>query len=349
MRVQDSHTYINDLDIAIEHSIGIEGLAGSTVMVTGATGTIGSFIADMFLRANQTIGLGINVVVTSRNLDKLIEQYSFWNDKNLSFFEYDMFKDISFDVSVDYVVHAAGNAHPTTFNRDPVGTIWGNIKGTYNLLEYCKSCKGKRFLYVSSGEVYGQGDLSVEEFEEKYAGYIDILSPRSCYPSSKRAVENLCASYYSQYGLETLIVRPCHTYGPGITMTDSRANAQFFRNVLNGEDIVMKSAGTQLRSYNYVADCASAILTVLFNGEAGQAYNIANPKVRITIAQLADIIAKKSGRKVVFVNPSDTDIINRTPIVKQVLCSKKLEDLGWIEAFSADLGIENTLAILQGK
>lgn len=201
------------------------------------------------------------------------------------------------NVSVDYVVHAAGNAHPTTFNRDPVGTIWGNIKGTYNLLEYCKSCKGKRFLYVSSGEVYGQGDLSVEEFEEKYAGYIDILSPRSCYPSSKRAVENLCASYYSQYGLETLIVRPCHTYGPGITMTDSRANAQFFRNVLNGEDIVMKSAGTQLRSYNYVADCASAILTVLFNGEAGQAYNIANPKVRITIAQLADIIAKKSGRK----------------------------------------------------
>ena len=123
----------------------------------------------MIQTEDGNVSVGINVVVTSRNLDKLIEQYSFWNDKNLSFFEYDMFKDISFDVSVDYVVHAAGNAHPTTFNRDPVGTIWGNIKGTYNLLEYCKSCKGKRFLYVSSGEVYGQGDLSVEEFEEKYA------------------------------------------------------------------------------------------------------------------------------------------------------------------------------------
>ena len=151
MRVQDSHTYINDLDIAIEHSIGIEGLAGSTVMVTGATGTIGSFIADMFLRANQTIGLGINVVVTSRNLDKLIEQYSFWNDKNLSFFEYDMFKDISFDVSVDYVVHAAGNAHPTTFNRDPVGTIWGNIKGLTIYWSIVNHVKEKDFFMYRQG------------------------------------------------------------------------------------------------------------------------------------------------------------------------------------------------------
>lgn len=349
MRIQDSHTYIADLDVAIEHSIGLKNLAGSTIMITGATGTIGSFIADMLLRANQTYGLGIKVVVAGRNVNKLREQFSFWDDKNISFFSYDIFKDIYFNVPVDYVIHAAGNAHPVAFNGDPVGTIWGNIKGTYNLLEYCKSHKGKRFLYVSSGEVYGQGDLFVEEFKENYIGYVDLLSPRSCYPSGKRAAENLCASFSSQYELEMLIARPCHTYGPTITSTDSRANAQFFRNVLNGEDIVMKSDGTQLRSYNYVADCASAMLTVLLNGQSGQAYNIANSEVRITIAQLAGIIARKADRQVSFMSPSAMDIANRTPIARQILCSKKLEALGWIGAFSAEMGIEHTLAILQGR
>jgi nucleoside-diphosphate-sugar epimerase len=121
------------------------------------------------------------------------------------------------------------------------------------------------------------------------------------------------------------------------------------RNVLNGEDIVMKSAGSQLRSYIYIADCASAILTVLLNGKSGEAYNTANPNARVTIAQLAEIIAKAGGRKVIFATPSAVDIANRTPIAKQVLSSKKIEALGWSGAFSAETGIRHTLDILQGE
>ena len=251
------------------------------------------------------------------------------------------------DYEVDYVIHAAGNAHPLAFNSDPVGTIIGNIEGTYNLLEYTKAHGGKRFLFVSSGEVYGNGDLSLDEFKEEYLGAIDITSPRSCYPQSKRAVENLCASYSSQYELETVVVRPCHTYGPGITETDSRANAQFIRNALNNEDIIMKSAGNQLRSYNYIADCASGLITVLINGKSGAPYNIANPNVRITIAKLAEIIAKAVNKKVIFADPSVLDIANRTPIAKQVLSSKKLENLGWVPMFNANEGVEHTIKILK--
>ena len=228
-----------------------------------------------------------------------------------------------------------------------VGTIIGNIEGTYNLLEYTKAHGGKRFLFVSSGEVYGNGDLSLDEFKEEYLGAIDITSPRSCYPQSKRAVENLCASYSSQYELETVVVRPCHTYGPGITETDSRANAQFIRNALNNEDIIMKSAGNQLRSYNYIADCASGLITVLINGKSGAPYNIANPNVRITIAKLAEIIAKAVNKKVIFADPSVLDIANRTPIAKQVLSSKKLENLGWVPMFNANEGVEHTIKILK--
>ena len=202
---------------------------------------------------------------------------------------------------------------------------------------------------MSSGEVYGQGDLTLDEFEEPYAGYVDISSSRSCYPLSKRATENLCVSYTKQYGLETVIVRPCHTYGPCITSTDNRANVQFIRNVLNGEDIVMKSAGKQMRSYNYIADCASAILTVLMNGSSEEIYNIANPNVKITILELAKIIAEATGRKVVFAEPDAFDLKNRTPIAKQVLSSKKIEKLGWTGAYTVEKGISHTLNILQGK
>lgn len=348
MNIQESNTYVQDLDVAINHTVGIERLRKCAILVTGATGTIGSFIADMLLRHNQIAQADITVYVAGRNVEKLKHRYSYWNDIAIKTLQYDVLHPIDFDVPVDYVIHAAGNAHPIAFNGDPVGTIIGNVQGTYNLLEYTRLHSGKRFLYVSSGEVYGKGDLSLDEFREDYVGYIDTSSPRSCYPQSKRAAENLCASYSSQYGIETVVVRPCHTYGPGITPTDSRANAQFIRNVLNGENIILKSAGTQLRSYNYIADCASGLLTVLINGKNSEAYNTANPNARVTIAQLAEVVANTAGRKVIFENPSAVDIANRTPIAKQVLSSRKLEALGWNPAFSVETGINHTIAILQG-
>lgn len=346
MRLQESRIYVKDIDVAIDHSVGIENLKNSKILVTGASGTIGSFIVDLLLRYNQLNNAMIKIYVAGRKPNKLNDMFSSWNDDNLVVYPYDVNKEISFNEDIDYIIHAAGNAHPMAFNGDPVGTIIGNVNGTYKLLEYGRTHSTKRVLYVSSGEVYGLGDISLDEFKEDYAGYIDPLSARSCYPSSKRAVENLCASYSKQYGLETVIVRPCHTYGPRITPTDSRANVQFIRNVLKKENIVLKSAGTQMRSYNYIADCVAAMLTVLVKGKTGEAYNIANPENRVTIAQLADVIAKTAGRKVIFEDPTALDIANRTPIAKQVLNSNKIEALGWTGAFSIEQGIKHTLDIL---
>lgn len=346
MTLQKSIVYINDLDIAIKHTVGMEKLSNSIVLVTGATGTIGSFITDMLLRYNQVCNAKIKVCVAGRNIEELEKKFAYWNDGDFIALQYDMVLPILFDQKVDYVIHAAGNAHPVAFNGDPVGTIIGNINGTYNLLEYTRKHGGKRLLYVSSGEIYGQGDMDLDEFNEEYEGYINIFSPRSCYPESKRATENLCASYSSQYKLESVIVRPCHTFGPGITITDSRANVQFIRNILNDEDIILKSSGTQMRSYNYIVDCASGILTALMNGKSGEAYNIANSNNRITIAGLAKIIANIGHKKVIYENPSTADLANRTPIIKQVLSSKKIEMLGWTGSFSIEEGIKHTLNIL---
>lgn len=345
LNLYNSKTYLSDLDNAIAHIVGADALNGRSVLITGATGTIGSFVTDMLLRYNQ-IGWGnVKVFSAGRKVKKLEQMYG--KLEGFTALPYDLRHDICFDVDVDYIIHAAGNAYPAAFNGDPVGTILDSINSTYRLLEYGRKHGGKRLLYVSSGEVYGQNDSDLDEFSEIYVGYLDTQASRSCYPMAKRATENICASYSKQYGLETVVVRPCHTYGPYITPSDNRANAQFIRSVLNNEDIVMKSAGTQLRSYNYVADCASALLSVLLWGKSGEAYNTANPGARCTIAELARIIANCAEKKVIFADPDAADLTNRTPIVKQVLSSKKIEALGWQGAYSIEEGIWHTLAILQ--
>jgi nucleoside-diphosphate-sugar epimerase len=348
MNIYNSKTYISDLQTALEASNGIQELEGKSILVTGATGTIGSFIVDMLMEYNKS-DAQIEVYAAGRSVDKMAARFDAIKSSQLHYIEYDVLKPITFDFKADYIIHAGGNAHPVAFNTDPVGTIIGNINGTYNLLEYGRNHNTKRFCYISSGEVYGQGDLNLDAFDETYGGYVDPTSPRSCYPNSKRAAETLCSSYSKQFGLETVIVRPCHTYGAGFTESDSRANAQFFRNVLQGKDIIMKSAGAQMRSYCYIADCASIIFTVLFNGNSGEAYNSSNSQSVTTIAGLAKEIASASGRQVIFENPSELDISNRTPIAKQVLSCSKVEALGWKGNYSVKEGVAHTLNILNGN
>lgn len=345
MSLRQSKLYTEDLETTLAHAVDIEKLYGKKVLITGATGTIGSFAADALIHLNQKVKANIRVLLAGRSVEKL--QNQFGNHDNVKYLSYDLNAPIEFDEAIDYVIHAAGNAHPAAFNGDPVGTIVGNIDSTHRLLEYMKNHGGKRCLYVSSGEVYGQGDISLDAFDETYSGYLDILSARSCYPLSKRMTENLCVSYWKQYDIESVIVRPCHTYGPFMTPSDNRAHTQFLHNALSGEDVVMKSAGTQMRSYNYMADCVAGLLTVLVNGNVGEAYNLANPKVRVTIAEFAEKIATAEECKVIFDDPTEADVANRSPIPKQILATEKLESLGWQPAFSIDLGIRHTLDILK--
>ncbi len=347
MNLYDSAVYRKDLETAIDHIIGVEKLFGSTVLVTGATGTIGSFTVDVLLHMNKLRQANIHVIAAGRSVKRLHQRFAWADESMLTCVPYDVYQPISFDQPVDYVIHAAGNATPAAFNGDPVGTIVGNVQGTYALLMYGKEHGMKRFLYVSSGEVYGQGDERINALYEGYSGPLDSTSSRSCYPSSKRTAETLCVSYAKQYNTQVIIVRPCHTYGPGMTETDNRAQAQFFRNALENKDIVLKSAGSQMRSYCYVADCISGLLTALLCGENANAYNLANPDARVTIAQLAREIAQAAGTEAVFGVPTEVEINQRSPITKQVLATEKLEALGWKGVYNVQRGVKHTLHILK--
>jgi nucleoside-diphosphate-sugar epimerase len=219
-----------------------------------------------------------------------------------------------------------------------------NILGLSNLLDFGTKKNIKRVLYVSSGEVYGEGDKN--DFTESYSGYIDYLNSRSCYPASKRAAETLCISYSCQYNTDVVIARPCHIYGPTFTESDNRAFAQFIRNTLAKENVVLKSKGEQYRSYCYVADCVSALLVVLLYGETKNAYNIANKDSNITITELAHYIASVGNRKVVFDIPTNEEQRGYSVISRSVLNAEKLEGLGWQAKYSLSEGIKRTIRIL---
>ena len=308
------------------------------ILVTGATGLVGSSIIDLLMKHSVK---NCHIYASGRNESRAKAKFSKYYDKeNFHFFRYDVEKPLESEIKFDYIIHAASNASPNFFATNPVGVIMSNIIGTKNLLDYGREHGMKRFLYISSGEVYGNGD--VEKWHETDSGYVDCMTMRSCYPTSKRAAETLCVTYANQYGIEIVVARLCHTYGPNFTEQDNRAYAQFFLKAIHGEDIVMKSAGEQYRSWIYAEDCANAILTILLNGQNCEAYNVADEKSCVTIREFAEKIANLCNVKVVFDLPSDEERKGFSIIKKATFDTSKLRQLGWKVMNSLDEGLVKT-------
>lgn len=301
-----------------------EKLSGCNILVTGATGLIGSCLVDVLMtnpnKDYQVYALGRNEKRAKARF------YQFQDDPSFHFLLGDVTQPLVCDVPFHFIIHAASNGSPNFFTTNPVEVMKSNIYGVVNLIEYGVRHDMKRFLYVSTGEVYGVNETNL--LDERSYGFVDILNTRSCYPSSKRAAETLAMCYAGEYGADVVIARPCHTYGPYFTESDNRVYAQFIRNVLNGEDIILKSAGTQYRSWCYVEDCVSALLFILLKGKSGEAYNVADKNSVATIRELAETIAHIAGRKVVIQVPSDKEKKGFTPIKRAVFDTAKLEALG---------------------
>ncbi len=327
--------YYSDLKTIEKFIPGLNKLDGSKILITGANGLIGSAVADLLL----SYGHGIEICAATRSEAKFNDRFG---KTDCKFVKFDSEIGVMTEENFDYVIHTASPANPRLYATEPVETMLVNIKGLDNMIRFSRSHGVKRILYVSSSEVYGRTE-SYKEFEEKDYGFVDIESPRSCYPSAKRACETLLASYKSEYGLDYVTVRPGHVFGPTANKSDTRASTAFFYDVLEGKNIVMKSAGSQRRSYCYVPDCASAILAVLASGAAGEAYNISNVRSCCTIRELAECISECSGTELVFENPSDKEKAGYNQMENSVLNARKLEDLGWSGCFDLKDGVMHTL------
>ena len=340
------NSYRQDILNIFREDLPWEKLSGCNILVTGATGLIGGCLVEALMKNPHR---HYHVYASGRNEERAKERFKeFVDDETFHFFKYNVLKPLKSNVQFDYIIHAASNGSPNFFAKKPVEVMLSNIYGVANLMDYGLSHGMKRMVYVSSGEVYGEGDGRV--FTEEYSGYVDCTKPRSCYPSSKRAAETLCASYIDEYGADVVIARPCHTYGPYFTEQDNRVYAQFIRNVLRAEDIVMKSTGEQFRSWCYIVDCVSALLYILLRGEKGEAYNIANPESNISIRELADIVAKAGGRRVVVEMPDYEEKKGFNVVSKSVFSIQKLSNLGWKPLTSIQRGLDNTITeLVKGK
>lgn len=337
-------------DIArVTHNIpNVDYLYGKTVLITGATGMICSPITDIIVWLNQNYSAGIRLILAGRNREKISSRFAgVLSDLDYEYIEFFATRSQNINLRVDFIIHGASNANPSVYASEPVETLMGNIVGLQNMLELARKNSGSRLIYISSSEVYGKRAMeSNQPYKEEEYGYIDILNPRSCYPNGKRAAETLCVCYGQEYGVDSVIVRPGHIYGPTITKTDTRATAEFTRDVVAKRNILMKSAGDQLRSYCYSLDCASAVLAVLINGGSLNAYNISNKASIVSIRRMAEELASQGGVDIIFENPSDAEIKSYNLMTNSSLDSTKIEALGWKAEFGIMDGVNRTLRFI---
>lgn len=346
----DQRFYKEDLTTIITTSfVPWDKLQDSSLLISGATGMIGSCLIDAIMFRNREYGLDCKVFALSRNGEKARSRFAGWLGSSLlQILEGDVNQDINslLPEKVDFVLHLASNTHPVAYASDPIGTILTNIVGTRNMLEAAASLGARRFLFASSNEIYGENRGDKELFDESYLGYIDCNSLRAGYPESKRCGEALCHAYLRQKGLDIVIARLTRSFGPSLLPSDTKAMSQFLRNGAAKQDIVLKSKGDQVFSYTYAADAVSGLLTVLLKGEKGEAYNVAEESFDIPLKEIAGIIAEEAGTKVVFDLPDEVEAAGFSKATKARLDGSKLRALGWRAQYSLREGISRTLRCL---
>ena len=306
----------------------------STVLVTGATGMIGSRVVRRLLEENRRANAGISVVAHFRDEAKRNRVFAdVLDEPAIHWLQADVCQPIASPVPVHYIVHGAGVTGGSRKHVDfPVRTIQTALQGTTNLLELAREHKVRGFVYMSSLEVYGKTDFSLPSIRETDGGYIDPTAVRSSYSESKRMCETLCAAYAKQYGVPAKIVRLAPTYGLGADYGDNRVLCEFARCILEKRNIVLRSTGETVRNYCDVDDAAEAILLVLDRGTVGEAYNIANPATTISVRDLAErfiALHPGSGSSLQFDLAEDATKLGYNKTIQIRLDSQKLEALGW--------------------
>lgn len=349
MNLYDNNLYLEDVSSIAKMQLPWHQFNNKSILISGSTGLLGSFLVDVLMQKNYE-GVKCKVLIVGRSKKKAARRFSkWWGDPFLTFIEHDVNKPFDNNNlgTVDYVFHLASNTHPKQYAIDPIGTITTNIIGLQNMLDFAVEHHASRFIFASSNEIYGENRGDTELFDESYCGYIDSNTLRAGYPESKRCGEALCQAYMSAKALDVVIPRFTRSYGPTMLLTDTKAISQFIRKGISGEDIVLKSKGTQNYSYTYVADAICGLLMVVFYGKNGEAYNIAAETSNITLRELAITIANYIEREVVFDIPDSIESKGYSKATKALLNGKKLQDLGWSPLYTIDEGVKRTIDILK--
>ena len=319
-------------------------LEGKTVLVTGATGMLASYVTWLLLCLHEEAGVDVSVVALCRNPKKAEHYYgSYVGKPYFRMLIQDVCDPIEYDGAVDYIFHLAGNASPHFINTDPVGIMKCNLLGTMNVLELARKKQTAKVVFASTREVYGAKEHA-DKLDEYSYGVLDTLDARSCYPVSKRAAETLLKSYYLQYGVDFNTIRIAHAYGPTMTLeNDGRVMADLMGDVVAGRDIVLKSSGEAIRAFLYITDAVLGLFTVLFKGKGGEAYNLANETEPVSIKDLAQLLASSRNDKTIHVVINESDQRGYCAYRRTALDTTAIEQLGWKPQVPLKEGIIRTL------
>lgn len=322
-----------------------ERFKNKTILITGANGFLSAYLVQTFLTLDTSFNT--KVIALVRNKQKALNRFDeFLNNSNLEIIEHDVCNEFSYEHSIDYIIHAASQASPKYYKIDPVGTLNANVLGTINFIKLAQKKQVESFLYFSSGEVYGELKEEEVPIKEDTFGYLNPTLVRSCYGESKRMGENICVSYHTQFGIKAKIVRPFHTYGPGMSLDDGRVFADFVANIVNKQNIVLNSDGSAKRAFCYLTDATIGFLTILLNGKNGEAYNLGNPQEEYSILDLAKkLINMYPELKLeVILNASTNTNYLKSTITRNSPNIDKLRKLNWNPTVTVKEGFKRTIS-----
>jgi nucleoside-diphosphate-sugar epimerase len=340
----------SDLDYIISQSLPWETFKGKTILISGASGFLPSYMVETFLYLNEKRDLDIHIIGLARNIEKAKRRFSHAQDLScLTLIQQDVSRPFHIKEKIDFIIHAASHATPKVFEADPVGTILPNVIGTNNLLELGKKNHIELFLYFSTTGVHGFVNESDYPIRESCYGSLDSMKLSSCYLESKKMGENLAVAWRHQHGVPIKVVRPAITYGPGLDLQNGRSFEDFVSCIVNRKNIELYSDGSAIRNFCYIADAVYGFFTVLLKGEIGEAYNVATNH-EINIKDLAhflvdDVFADRSLKAMMKNDPEKNYM--RINYARTTVDIAKLKSLGWNLSFSLREGFTRTVESIE--
>ncbi|HAZ96906.1 MAG TPA: dTDP-glucose 4,6-dehydratase [Treponema sp.] len=350
--MKNNGLYQEDIKSVLNLNCNFFELKKKTILITGATGLIGSVLVDMFVFLSKTYKLDLYLLLISRTAENFSEKFedTFIQHIKCDVANENLTEKIPLDKKIDFIFHLASNTHPDDYSKYPIETILINFNGTKRLLDIASKNLPCRFILASSVEVYGDDKEKLSGgFKESDFGYLDCNTMRACYNESKRISETLCQAYKAEKDFDVVIARIARSYGATLKKNDTKALSQFLRCGLNNENIILKSSGEQYFSYIYSSDVACALVFLMLKGKCTEAYNIADKKSNIHLKDLAKLVAKNCNVQVAFDIPEETEKAGYSRSVRAILNTEKINTLGWSAKVSIEEGIKRTIKILQDR
>lgn len=330
-------------------------LKNKTVLITGATGLIGSNLVDVLMADGN-----IKVIIMGRSQKKMANTFpEYVENDNLAIIEHDVANPFPKELgAIDVIFHAAGPMERDIVLNKPVNVILPNIIGSINCMEYARTIESKygnkvRVVMFSSVTVYSNNtssDLCVTEDMTNCADRLD--SPTIAYSESKRMTEVIARAYCKQYGVDVVIARLSTVYGYTRNIPNT-AFYEFIRKAMAGEDIVLYGSGMPRRDNIYIDDAINGLIKVAEAGVAGEAYNISSNGDKGNFAAVDEIakciaeqVAKYKGKNEVDVKIT---IPNSERCAGLKLDNSYLKSIGWNLNLAIEQGIYLTIEMINKR